>query len=86
MFYKREGGLLIGVAVTYMDDTLQCGNKEFMKLAERTTKSSNSQDRELDRVTSSGKRIEKSGQGFEISQPSTRKSGTRTEGLYNEGV
>eukprot|EP00171_Calliarthron_tuberculosum_P003208 IDg3208t1 len=68
LFFKRHKSKLIGLARTYVDDSLLCGNKKFEDLTAKTSEVFDSQDRVFDNVNFSGIRIETAESGFYLSQ------------------
>lgn len=67
-FYKNDGGRLVGMTTTYVDDALQAGTPGFSKLVEKTEKEFECKPREYDRTTFVGKRINRCDDGFTIDQ------------------
>ena len=68
LFFKREGDRLLGLAGTYVDDSLQCGTPDFAKLTEKYSDIFESTSRDFDNVNFSGINISSVSNGFELSQ------------------
>lgn len=67
-FYKNEGGRLVGLTSTYVDDALQAGTSDFSRSVERTEKEFECKPREYDHTSFVGKQINRCEDGFTIDQ------------------
>jgi Reverse transcriptase (RNA-dependent DNA polymerase) len=56
--FKRKGGKLIGLCAAYVDDTLQAGNSDFIKLSEQSINKFQCRPREWNNVQFAGVEIE----------------------------
>jgi Reverse transcriptase (RNA-dependent DNA polymerase) len=58
LLFKRKGDKLIGLCASYVDDTLQAGNSDFIKLSEQTINKFKCRPREWNNVQFAGVEIE----------------------------
>ena len=69
LFYKREGGKLVGLEASLVDDTLSAGDCSFMQLEEQCSKKFDSKARDTSSILKfSGCTILRMTDGFKISQ------------------
>jgi hypothetical protein len=58
LLFKRKGDKFIGLCAAYVDDTLQAGNSDFIKLSEQTNNEFQYRPREWNNVQFAGVEIE----------------------------
>ena len=74
LFIKHVDKKLIGMTGIYVDDSLLCGNDEFLKASDKSLETFESREREMDNTLFAGVKVTTVEAGFELSQKHYTKS------------
>ena len=68
LFFKHIDSKLTGMTGSYVDDSLLCGDKRFLRLSDKSLEKFESRERKLDSTTFAGVRTKTTPNGFGLSQ------------------